>query len=255
MKGLLLRADDLGYSEGVNYGILRTIQSGVIRTVGLMVNMSASQHGIDLIKDYDLCLGLHTNICVGKPLTPQEKIPSLCQENGEFKSSAVYRDVFSQGEDFVVFEEVVQEIEAQYHRFVSLTNRQPDYFEGHAVASPTFFRGLEYVAQKYDLPYFAMSLDGKPVEFKGTKIYSYLPKNLKTYEQNPLKAIFDCARNLHQDGVDLMVFHPGYIDQYLLNHSSLINLRAKEAEILSDRNLKNEIENLGVSLVTYKDLN
>ena len=255
MNGLLLRADDLGYSKGVNYGILSTIQSGVIRTVGFMVNMSASQHGIDLVKDYDLCLGLHTNICVGKPLTPPKEIASLCQENGEFKSSTSYREVFSKGEDFVKFEEVVQEIEAQYRRFVEFTNRQPDYFEGHAVASPTFFKGLEYVAQKYDLPYFAMSLDGQPIKFKGTKIYSYLPKDLKKYEQNPLNAIFDCARNLHQDGIDLMVFHPGYIDQYLLNHSSLVKLRAKEAEVLSQKNLKEKIEQLGVTLVTYRDFN
>ena len=44
MKKLLLRADDLGYSEAVNYGIEKSIRQGLIRSLGVMVNMPATQH-------------------------------------------------------------------------------------------------------------------------------------------------------------------------------------------------------------------
>ena len=131
MKKLLLRADDLGYSEAVNYGIEKSIRQGLIRSLGVMVNMPATLHGVDLIKDCDIALGVHVNICAERPLSDPALIPSLVDENGHFKSSQTYR---SASEDFVVFEEVIIEIEAQYHRFQELFGRKPDYFEGHAVA-------------------------------------------------------------------------------------------------------------------------
>ena len=40
MKYLLIRADDLGYSEGVNYGIAAAVAAGLVRSVGVMTNMS-----------------------------------------------------------------------------------------------------------------------------------------------------------------------------------------------------------------------
>ena len=35
---LIVRADDLGYSEAVNYGIEKSIKDGIVHSVGLMPN-------------------------------------------------------------------------------------------------------------------------------------------------------------------------------------------------------------------------
>ena len=88
MKYLLIRADDLGYSEGVNYGIAATVAAGLVRSVGVMTNMPAAVHGLGLLHGHSLCLGQHTNICVGRPLTDPSCIPSLCTPEGEFKPSS-----------------------------------------------------------------------------------------------------------------------------------------------------------------------
>ena len=72
---MIFRGDDLGISEGVNDGILKAIQDGVISCVGLMPNMESAKHGYQLIKDLDICLGQHTNICLGKPVCSPELIP------------------------------------------------------------------------------------------------------------------------------------------------------------------------------------
>ena len=146
MKRLLIRADDLGYSQGVNCGIAATVAAGLVRSVGVMTNMPAAVHGLGLLAGHPVCLGQHTNICVGRPLTDPARIPSLCTPEGEFKPSHAYREAAKAGEDFVVLEEVIEEIEAQYRQFKALTGREPGYFEGHAVASPNFFKGLEMVA-------------------------------------------------------------------------------------------------------------
>ena len=84
MKKILVRADDLGYSVAVNYGIAKSVKDGIIKSVGIMTNMPSIQHGLNLLKDVDVCYGLHTNICVGKPITDPKLIPSITNENGEF---------------------------------------------------------------------------------------------------------------------------------------------------------------------------
>ncbi len=254
MKRLLIRADDLGYSEGVNHGIHAAVAGGLVRSVGLMTNMPTARHGLDLIRDYPVCIGQHTNICTGRPLTDPKKIPSICQENGEFRRSSEYRCAAKRGEDFVVLEEVIQEIEAQYQRFLELTGREPGYFEGHAVASPNFFRGLEIVAEMHHLPYLGMSLDGTPVLFRNTKVYPYLPQDFKAYQENPFSAVEDAVANAHEDGCDMMVFHPGYIDAYLLKTSSMTTPRAMEAEMLCDPRTKEWLKTQDIQLVTYDDL-
>ena len=49
MKHLMVRADDLGYSEGINYGIEKTVKEGVIQNIGFMVNMPASPNSSSLL--------------------------------------------------------------------------------------------------------------------------------------------------------------------------------------------------------------
>ena len=79
---LIMRADDLGFSDGVNYGIYKSVVDGVITSVGMMPNMASAKHGYELVKDLDIALGQHSNICVGKPLSDPKLIPSLVQKNG-----------------------------------------------------------------------------------------------------------------------------------------------------------------------------
>ena len=141
---LIMRADDLGFSEAVNLGIYKAVKEGVITSVGMMTNMEHANHGYELVKDFDIALGQHTNICAGRPLTDPKLIPSLVQENGEFCSS---REIRSRKEDTVVIEEAEMEIEAQYLRFKEITGKDPDYFECHAVISQNFFIALRNVAK------------------------------------------------------------------------------------------------------------
>ena len=66
---IIFRADDLGFSEAVNYGIRKAIVDGVITCTGLMPNMPYAAAGYALVKDTGVEVGQHTNICVGRPLT------------------------------------------------------------------------------------------------------------------------------------------------------------------------------------------
>ena len=69
MMKIMVRADDLGYCRGINYGIYDTVKKGIIKNIGFMVNMPESVSGYELVKDLDICLGQHINVCVGKPIS------------------------------------------------------------------------------------------------------------------------------------------------------------------------------------------
>lgn len=249
MKRFMVRADDLGYSKAVNYGILETVKNGVIKNIGFMVNMPNSVHGYELVKDYDICLGQHTNVCVGKPISDPSKIPSLVDENGMFKSSKEYRN---SKEDFVVIEEAVIEIEAQYHKFVEITGYQPHYFEAHAVMSNNLMIALKQVADKYGLKFCGISFDSSAIDVDGQKMYMWMDSMNPTYD--PFTFFTSIYENTIPDGYHMMVCHPGYLDEYLLETSSLTTPRVKEVEMLCSHQFSDYLKEHEIKLYTYDEV-
>lgn len=249
MKRIIVRADDLGYSRGVNYGIADSVKNGIIRSVGVMVNMPDTEHGLELLKGISVCYGLHTNICVGKPLTDPKKIPSLVDEQGYFKSSRVYR---STKEDFVVLEEVMLEIEAQLDRFIELTGEKPHYFEGHAVMSANFYRGLAMVAAKRGCDYLGPDFVGG-FKFRNTNMVTVLESMKPDYD--PMAVLMACAtKDYPENTVPMMVCHPGYLDAYIMKTSSMLNPRVQEAEMACAQATKDWLKENGIEVITYDDL-
>ena len=249
MRRILIRADDLGYSEGVNYGIAKSVREGIIRSVGVMPNMPAAAHGLALLEGAGACLGQHTNICTGRPLTDPALIPSLTQEDGTFKPSRAYRTA---REDFVVLDEVILEIEAQYQQFVRLTGRQPRYFEGHAVASANFYKGLEIVAQRHGLDYLPLRLDG-PVLFRKTWLYAILESMAPDYD--PFATLQKAAlTDYGPDGCAMMICHPGYLDDDILRTSSLTLPRPREVAMACAPATRRWLEEQEIQVVTFDEL-
>jgi len=248
MKKILIRADDLGYSEAVNYGIEKSIKNGLVKSVGIMSNMPASSHGFNLIKDYSICLGQHTNICIGKPVCNPQLIPSLVNDNGEFKSSSDYRN---SEQDIVILKEVIMEIEAQYKQFVQLTGYEPKYLDGHAIKSENFFKGLEIVAKKLNLKYSGMTFGNKPMIVGETNVYIHIAHSI---EQKSIEPLIEAVEQGHDGDCDMVITHPGYIDAYILENSSINIPRVYEVEMLCSETTKEYLNRDDVRLITYDDL-
>lgn len=252
-KRILVRADDVGYCRGVNYGIADSVWNGIIGSVGVMPNMPETQHGVDLLKGSGVCFGMHTNVCLGKPCADPAKIPSLLDENGDLKSSRTYRDAWKKGEEIVSLDEMVIEIEAQYQRYLELTDEKPHYFEAHAVLNQNLARGLEIVAEKYDLPYLPACFEPTGVQFKNTVLITRMESMLPDYD--PAESLKKAVLAAYKDNeCPMFVCHPGYIDDYLMNHSSLVTPRPKEVAMLTDPAIRNWLEEQNVQLVTYDEM-
>ena len=253
MIQFVIRADDVGYSEAVNYGIEKSVKEGLIGSVGVMPNMPSVEHGLKLLEGTGVSLGQHTNVCLGKPCADPVLISSLLNEKGEFKSSRSYREAFQRGEDFVILDEVVIEIEAQYERFKALTGQEPDYFEAHAVMSKNLYQGLEIVAQRHNLRYSNMSPMDEIGTFAGKKVASCsMGSMLPDYDA--VQCLKDAVLHAREDMPNIYVCHPGYLDDYLLRSSSLTINRTKEVVMLTDPQVKAWVEEQDVELLTYRDI-
>jgi len=249
---LIIRADDIGYSEAVNYGIEKAVKEGLIRSAGLMPNMPAAAHGLKLIEGTGICIGQHTNLCLGKPCADPGLIPSLLDEQGNLKSSKTYREAWKRGEEFTVLDEMIIEIEAQYRRFKELTGHEPGYFEGHAVMSKNLFKGLEIVAEKYGLRYNAMSFEGTG-SFHGKPIATCPMESMKP-DYDPWQCLKNAVLNARTDMPNVLICHPGYLDDFILNNSSLTVNRTKEVAMLCDPAMKAWLAEQSVELITYDDI-
>ena len=249
MKKLLVRADDLGYSEAFNYGLARAVKSGIVRSVGVMPNMEWAEHGVRLLDGTDVIFTVHANICQGKPITDPKQIPSLVDENGEFKDKSLYREA---KEDFVVLEEVVMEVEAQYLRLVELTGKKPYMIEAHAVPSNNFNRALGIVAKKYGVESMQF------VPGRGPKIGNTIFKfsmDSGNPDYNPFESMKKAMnQEFAEDEAMLMVLHPGYVDEYVLTTSYITTQRALEVAFAINPEVPKWCEENGVQLLTYADL-
>lgn len=247
MKKILLRADDLGYSKGVNYGIYDCVSTGCIRNVGVMVNMGDVEHGIDLIRNFDIALGLHTNICNGKPVSESSHIKSLVDHEGNFISSKTYRNA---KEDSVNYDEAVFEVNAQIEKFIQLIGRKPDYIDFHAAASTTFIKALEDVAKKWELKFNPLPPSFEDmIKIGDTNVFM---RPGSTQDTNPFDLLKEFINEMNTIGI--VVYHPGYLDQFIMNNSSLTFPRIMETAMLCSKETKAYIENYRVELITYKEL-
>lgn len=243
---LIFRADDLGFCDAVNCGIKKSIEDGVITCVGMMPNMPEARNGYEMVKDTNVEIGQHTNICLGKPLTNPSKISSLVQKNGDFYSS---KEIRARKSDTIVLEEVEIEIQAQLDKFREITGKDPAYFEGHAVMSPNFFQGLKNVAKKNGLMY-CDPVDPEWQKRYGAKCSAFIRLNEKGL-YDPYRFLFEDEAKIQENECSVLVFHPGYIDQFLLDNSSYTLIRPMETEFLCSERLKKWIQENDVELLSF----
>ena len=250
MNKILVRADDLGYCEAFNYGLARAVKSGIVRSVGVMPNMEWAEHGVNLLKDTDVIFTVHANICQGKPVSDPKLIPSMVDENGEFKDKSLYRGA---KEDFVVLEEAILEVQAQYDRLVELSGKKPYMVEAHAVPSNNFMTAIAIVAQRNGVE--SMKFDPatkRPMIGKYAMKFSMDSGNP---DYDPFESFKKAAsQEMAEDECALTVLHPGYVDQYIYDTSYITKGRAQEVAFAINPEVPKWCEENNVKLMTYADL-
>lgn len=83
MKSLIVNADDFGWSERRNEGILEAHARGIVTSASLLATGSAFENAVERAKAHpSLDVGLHLNLSEGRPLLPGHR--TLVNERGDF---------------------------------------------------------------------------------------------------------------------------------------------------------------------------
>ena len=248
MTRILLRADDLGYSIGVNCGLAWACDNGLPMSVGLMMNLPDVRHGYELIADKGYCLGMHTTISAGRPLSDPADVPSLVDEDGAFHPSNFYRNATS---DPAALADVEHEAKAQYEAFIELTGREPDYVDVHAVNSENFIIGARHVAERHGRPFSYLAASGEVMRVGSSDM---LLHGSQGHLGQLLGAVMAAEEQAPSPVVHALMLHPGFVDAQLMRNSSLTIPRTVDAEILRSPALQALATLSDVEFVTYRDL-
>jgi predicted glycoside hydrolase/deacetylase ChbG (UPF0249 family) len=84
-KRLIVNADDLGLSHGITEAILHCHLNGIVTSASLMVNQPGTEYAVEWIKKTpNLDVGIHLNLCQGRPVLPPRMVGSLVGSDGKF---------------------------------------------------------------------------------------------------------------------------------------------------------------------------
>jgi hopanoid biosynthesis associated protein HpnK len=282
MRRVIVNADDFGLSEGINLGIIRACERGILTSATLMANGQAFEQGVELArKNPKLGVGIHLNVVRGLAVAPRDQVSSLLSRKGCFYSSgpAVLRKL-ALGR--MKSEEVEREFRAQMEKILN-AGVSPTHLdsEKHIHAFPSILRialklGKEYGILKIRLirerclslhlvQSFKSFLLSASFAFRRQEI---LKMGFRTPDRfyglchsgrmraARLRKILD---NLPEGSAEVMV-HPGYITAELkelekIFGSYYINkFRRDELDALCDDRLREVLRRKDIQLITFGEL-
>lgn len=287
MKNLIVNADDLGWTEGVNRGIAEAHRRGIVTSASLLANGDAFVSALVLARTApDLGVGVHLNLSDGQPLVAAEKVPSLLNEVGRFHSgpeSLLLRIVKGKP----VLREAEEEWDAQIQR-VRDAGIYPTHLDGHKHVHmlPGLFAVALRLAARHGISAVRVSVEDarlrKALSSAGSSRASVVWKQglqargLELLAWNARKqaergdivtADYFCgirqtgelskpgvARLLEAlpEGTTELMCHPGYVDEDLRHSATrLQGSRQRELEILTDRDILNLVASQGIRLIDY----
>lgn len=221
MKKLIVNADDFGYSKGINEGIIKGHEEGVVTSASLMVYGSAALHAAALAKKTPhVGLGLHFQI-------ENFDVELFWQ----LKKTVASLFIESTKKNFI----------RQVDTFKKLTGNMPDHIDSHhhIHRAPKIYQFIALYCKENGIPMrdqvnFIGSFFGKP----STQNISiqYLRKIIKNLPE----------------GITELMCHPGLLSNDL--KSSYAQEREIELMTLTSPEVKKEIEKLNISLISWKEI-
>lgn len=274
---LIVHADDFGLTEKINEGILRAHQRGILTSASIMACGEAFEHAAVLARSTPaLDVGIHLTLIEERPLSPPHEIPSLVGLDGKFHPHAVqFTRRYLTGK--INLAEVKKELEAQIEKILA-AGVLPSHIDSHqhmhmlpgvlriaaglgrtygihAMRIPNEFNMLGRftevpigrIAQALVLSFFCHQANGsietKTDYFAGFLCGGKLTKaNLRTL-----------LTTLPRQGTCEIMCHPGLEgpdSRYAHWHYQWL----EELNALIDGEIKRLLRELGIQLISYRDL-
>lgn len=221
LRYVIVNADDLGLSPGVNRGILDAHRTGVVTSTSLLVDRPASRAAAGAVRQITgLSVGVHIDMADvdGRPLADLSD-PAACRA----------------------------EVTRQVNRFTALLDRLPTHLDSHRTVHrlPAALPAFQDVAAAHRLPLREHALPAYVPHFYGQWDGSAHPDHIST------EALIRLLTGLGP-GWSEVGCHPGYVDGSL--RSSYRHERELELAALVDPRVRPAAEELGITFVSFADL-
>ncbi len=286
LKTLIVNADDLAWTEGVNRGILEAHRYGLVTSASLLANGAAFSGAVASIREAKgLGVGVHLNLSDGSPVLPRWKVASLVNERGEMTwgpGKLLWRAWTGR----LRLDEVEREWDAQIRK-VKEAGIAPTHVDGHKHVHmlPGFFAVAVRVAQRNGIRAIRVSEEtpllrgalangGGPrgtawkqaIEAKGLGMIAGEARELAR-SAGLFAADYFCGLAatgiLHEKGVESLLWnlpegetelmtHPGYAGEELRGTATrLQQSREEELRLLQSERLAKIVASNGIRLVHY----
>jgi hopanoid biosynthesis associated protein HpnK len=287
LRNLIVNADDLGWTEGVNRGIAETHRNGIVTSASLLANGAAFASGVELARSTPgLGVGVHLNLSDGAPVANRELVTTLLNERGELagKPESLLLRLARRS---VLLEEVEREWEAQIQK-VRDSGIELTHLDGHKHVQmlPGLFEIALRLAKRHGIAAVrvsheesslraALSTGAKQkgtvvmkqgVQARGLKLLA--PDAREQAERAGIAtADYFCGiaqtgeltregilrlMELLPEGTTELMCHPGYVDAQLANSATRLQAsRQAEVEILTDTGIRNLVASQGIRLIDY----
>jgi predicted glycoside hydrolase/deacetylase ChbG (UPF0249 family) len=153
LRQLVVNADDLGLTVGVNDGIFDAHELGILTSASLFANAPATEDAIRRARSQaSLGVGVHLALVDGTPTLPARSIPTLVTGDGRFRPS--WRPFIAAClQHRVSLDEVERELTAQIER-IRGAGISPTHLDAHkhVHAYPPVFAIVARLAARFGIP-------------------------------------------------------------------------------------------------------
>lgn len=254
MKRLIVNADDLGYSAGIDAGILRAYRDGIVTSATLLTNAPGAVRAALLFRAAPaLDVGVHLVVTYGRPLSDPAAVPSLVGPDAAFLRP---RQVMGTGR--VRSEDVLREYRAQYARGRDLLGREPTHVDTHhwVQAEPAIFDAFATLARETGAA--ARSLDtGERDRLRARGVRTPERSRREFYDAaTSVDALCEVLASIAAEGdiVSELMCHPSEPDPELEARSTYARQRYRELASLVDPVVRAKVDELGLVLSTFRDV-
>lgn len=282
LRSLVINADDLGLTVGVNDGIFDAHDRGVLTSASVFANARATADAVTrALRRPSLGVGCHLTLVDGQPTLPPARVSSLIEDDGRFRRS---------WKPFIVscllgrisLPEVAQELTAQIDRIRSAGLRLTHLdAHKHVHAYPPIFAIVTRLAERFRIPVVRVPFErwsnshGDTTQRRTARSQALmnaamLPWAWRDYRKAAragvrtphfigrthtgvlsAQALAAMVRALPPGVTELMV-HPGYVDEALARlNTRLLDARADEVDLLTHANTFDLLIDQRITLIRH----
>lgn len=272
---MIVRADDVGYTDVCNIGTFKTMTEGVVTAADVMLDSPGTVDALERLKQMPwISIGWHSHFWCS-PVLPPEKVPSLLIPGTErFRHDIGTTDEIDP-------KELEAEFHAQMQRCLEILGRVPDTTDLAGDDGMSVFEQVRKgICDEYGIVYHFATKDGrkgvsKPLDkWADRKIRIPAPTNayrelesdsitdqaerydpVKYYTEDPDKLL-----ELPEDVIVEQSWHPGYVDYFVYKQGDygprarfFTTARTEDVAALTSPVLKQWVKEKQIELVNFRD--